>query len=67
MMKIILYSTGCPKCGVLKKKLLEKNIDYTENSSVNEMLELGIKEVPVLSVEGMLMHFKDAVDWVNNQ
>lgn len=66
-MKIILYSTGCPRCEVLKKKLAEKSVNYTEVTSVEDMLALGIKEVPVLSVDDTLMNFKDAVDWVNNQ
>lgn len=39
---VILYSTGCPRCSVLKKKLEEKGINYTENNSVDEMLALGI-------------------------
>lgn len=66
-MKIILYSTGCPRCEVLKKKLAEKSVNYTEVTSVEDMLALGIKEVPVLSVNETLMNFKEAVDWVNNQ
>lgn len=66
-MKIILYSTGCPRCEVLKKKLAEKSVNYTEVTSVEDMLALGIKEVPVLSVDEVLMNFKEAVDWVNNQ
>lgn len=66
-MQITLYSTGCPRCEVLKKKLSEKSVDYTEVTSVDDMLALGIKEVPVLSVDGGLMSFKEAIDWVNNQ
>lgn len=63
----ILYSTGCPKCEVLKKKLAEKGIQYTENNSVDEMLKLGIEAVPVLKVNDRLLDFKGAVDWVNKQ
>lgn len=66
-MKKVLYSTGCPRCEVLKKKLAEKNIDYTEVTSVDEMLGLGITQVPMFSVDGKLMDFREAVDWVNNQ
>lgn len=65
-MDIILYSTGCPKCNVLKSKLNDKRIAYVENSSVETMTELGIAQVPVLSVDGVLLDFKKAVDWVNN-
>ena len=64
---IILYSTGCPRCDVLKDKLDAKSISYSVNNSVEEMTELGISEVPILSVNGQLLKFKDAVDWVNNQ
>lgn len=64
---IVLYSTGCPRCEVLKKKLTEKNISYTENNSVDEMLTLGIMQVPMLGKDGSLMDFKTAVEWINKQ
>ena len=63
----ILYSTGCPKCEVLKKKLAEKGVQYTENNSVDEMLKLGIEAIPVLKVNDRLLDFKEAIDWVNKQ
>lgn len=66
MIKVVLYSTGCPKCNILKKKLAAKNIYYTEINDVDEMLKLGIKEVPVLAVNDKLMDFRTAVKWVNN-
>ena len=66
-MNIIFYSTGCPKCKILKQKLDSKSIQYTENNSVEEMLALGIVQVPVLSVDGALMQFPDAVAWINHQ
>ena len=65
-MSITLYSTGCPKCKVLKSKLEEKNIEFVEKDSVEEMIGLGITQVPVLSVDGVLLGFKEAVTWVNN-
>ena len=64
-LSIILYSTGCPKCKVLKSKLEDKGIEFVENDSVEEMTELGITQVPVLSVCGALLDFKKAVTWVN--
>lgn len=65
-MSIILYTTDCPKCNVLKSKLQKKNIEFTENNAVDEMLALGITQAPVLSVDGELLDFKSAVIWVNN-
>lgn len=66
-MDVVLYSTGCPKCKVLTNKLNEKGIEFTENNSVEQMTTLGITQVPVLSVDGQLMQFADAVKWVNLQ
>ena len=67
MREVIFYTTGCPKCKILKKKLDEKNIAYAINDSVAEMLKLGITRVPVLSIDGQLKNFKESVEWVNNQ
>lgn len=65
--KIILYSTGCPKCRVLKSKLTSKGVQFEENKSVEVMESMGIKEVPVLSVYGELLDFSRAIQWVNKQ
>ena len=64
-MDIILYSTGSPKCKILKKKLEDKNIDYVENDDIETMISLGIEQVPVLSVDNKLFQFAEAVKWVN--
>lgn len=66
-MDIILYSTGCPKCNILKKKLLEKNIVFEENTSVDEMIEMGLMEAPALGVDGEIFNFPKAIEWVNNR
>jgi hypothetical protein len=66
-MDIILYSTGCLKCNILKKKLSDKKITYTENNSVDEMISLGIEQVPVLSIDGELLDFNSANEWINEQ
>lgn len=67
MENIVLYSTGCPRCVVLKKKLDSKGIVYTENNSVDDMVALGISAVPVLSVNNQFMNFGEANEWVNNK
>ena len=65
MIDVILYSTGCPRCLVLKRKLNEKGILYSENNSVDEMLARGISESPMRDVDGNLMNFTQAVKFVN--
>lgn len=64
---VILYSTGCPKCKVLKMKMDAKGIQYTENNSVDEMLELGIKSAPTLSVNGQMMDYMSALTYVKEK
>lgn len=62
---IILYSTGCPKCNVLIKKLNAKNIQFTPISDVAIMQDIGIDTVPQLSVNGKLLNYRDAVEFIN--
>ena len=63
----ILYSTGCPKCNILKKKLAEKGVKYDENNSVEDMLSIGITVVPMLKVNDDLLDFSEAFKWLNQQ
>lgn len=65
-MSVILYSTGCPKCKVLKAKLDDKRVKYGIVDDVDEMLSLGISTVPCLGVDGEVLNFKESVDWVNS-
>lgn len=67
MVKIILYSTNCPKCNVLEKKLQSKNIDFEICNDVDLMLSKGIQQAPYLEVDNKLMDFSKAVKWVNEK
>ena len=62
--KIILYSTGCPKCKVLKKKLDVNGIKYEVVSDTNVMQEKGFTSAPILEVNGECMDFTKANNWV---
>lgn len=66
-MQVILYSTGCPKCKVLKAKLDSKEISYDIISDTSVMINKGIETVPVLEADGNVMDFKTAVDWINER
>ena len=67
MDKCILYSTGCPKCKVLKSKLDDKNIDYIVIDDIDEIMSKGIDSVPVLEVNGEMMNFKESMKWVKDK
>lgn len=65
-MEVIMYTTHCPKCNVLAKKLNQSGISYTEVDDVKTMRKLKILSVPVLSVDGALLDYMEAVKWVNS-
>ena len=64
---ITLYTTHCPKCKVLEKKLAQKGIEYIEVSDIQKMNQLGFHSAPVLEVDGRIYNFKEANTWVNEQ
>lgn len=64
-MKVTFFSTHCPKCLVLEKKLQQKNITYDEVNDVDVMTAKGYMTVPMLEVDGVSLDFKKAVDWLN--
>lgn len=66
MEKIVLYTTHCPKCRVLEKKLSDKNVKFEICQDVQVMKSLQISSVPMLSANGELMDFYNAVKFVNN-
>lgn len=65
-MKIIFYSTHCPKCNVLEKKLKMKNVEYEEVNDVEVMKNKGYSTVPVLEVDGTSMDYKTAFNYVDS-
>ena len=64
---IILYSTGCPQCNVLKEKLKSAKIDYVEVSNKETIIANGITKVPVLEVDGTRMELSEANKWIENK
>ena len=68
-MEVILYSTGCPKCNVLKKKLEAANINYTEVTDTDKVSQIcnstGFDSVPIIAIEdGDILDFNRAIAWV---
>lgn len=65
-MGVILYSTDCPMCKVLKTKLDEVGLKYEVCSDKDLMIEMGFKSVPMLDVGGVHMTFTEAIKWLND-
>lgn len=64
---ITLYSSGCPRCNVLEKKLEQANIEYEVFSDIDKIIEMGLTTMPMLQVDNTFMNFAEAVEWVNER
>ena len=64
----VLYSTGCPKCKVLEKKMESKNMDFVIETNIDPLIEMGFMSVPVLynKSKNEYLNFTEAVNFVNN-
>ena len=66
-MEVILYSSNCPKCNILEKKLRQANIDFTLDQDVDLMIAKGFMSAPMLEVDGQVMDFGQANNWIKEQ
>ena len=63
---MILFSTNCPQCKVLEKKLEQKGIKFEITNDIQELLDLGIKRAPILKTDdGQYLDFSNAIKYVN--
>ena len=65
MEEIILYSNGCPRCKIIEKMLEDKGIRYKKITDTEEMLRLGLTNVPWIKTKDTIMNFKDSIDYIN--
>lgn len=66
-MQVTLYTTHCPKCVVLEKKLTQKNIKFDVVADKKEIMKKGYLTAPLLEVNGSIMDFAKANEWINSQ
>lgn len=66
---ITLYTIGCKNCNILEKKLEAKNIKFLRVSDEETIRAKGFGDsfFPILEVDGVVMNYKTAIQWVNNQ
>ena len=60
---VVLYTTNCPRCIVLEKKLKQKGIEFEARTDFDEK---GFASAPLLEVDGEIMAFNEANQWINN-
>ena len=63
-MDITLYTTHCPKCKVLEAKLAQKNIDFKAIDDEQIMIDKGFMSAPMLEVDGEILDFSGAINWL---
>lgn len=65
---IKVYSTHCPRCMVIEKKLTQKGLNFEVVDDINLMREMGIQSTPMLQIDDQpLMKFEEANKWINSQ
>ena len=69
MLNIVLYTIDCPNCIILEKKLEAKNIKFLRVSDEDTIRTKGFGDssFPILEVDGVVMSYKTAIQWINNQ
>ena len=69
MKKYVLYTTGCPKCRILEKKLTDKGVEYEVICDAEKIKEKGTS-VPMLEIVtedvNQVLNYYDAVKYVNS-
>ena len=65
-MNVVLYSTGCVNCRLLESKLMAHKIPYKKETDMKVMEEKEFMSVPILEVDGRVMNFGAANQWLNN-
>lgn len=67
-MDIILYTSHCPKCKVLEVKLQKAKVDYKEveinQNNIDYLISNGIMSAPCLKVDGEMLEFTKALEFL---
>ncbi len=71
MEEIVLFTTHCPKCKVLEKKLKDSGLAFRVEEDQAKILEVAqrhnITMAPFLLHGDTVLNFSEAVKWVNEK
>ena len=65
-MKVILYTTHCPKCNVLTTKLKAKGVDYEEITDVDVMRDKGFMSAATNDIYTVMDDTDTILDYLEN-
>ena len=66
-MNVVLYTTNCPKCRILKQKLEESGVDFQTIDDIESMTKRGMTTSPMLGVDDELFGFSQALIWMEER
>lgn len=58
---IILYSTGCPKCNILERRLTNDKIEFSITDNVDKLIDMGFQNAPVLQIDDNFIDYTNAM------
>lgn len=58
---ITLYSTGCPKCNILERRLMNDGISFNISNDVDELIDMGFQNAPVLQIGDSFIDYANAM------
>ena len=58
---ITLYSTGCPKCNILERRLTNDGISFNISNDVDELIDMGFQNAPVLKIGDNFIDYANAM------
>ena len=58
---IILYSTGCPKCNILERRLTNDKIEFSITDNVDKLIDMGFQNAPVLQIGDNFIDYTNAM------
>ena len=67
MERLVLLSTGCPRCRMLETRLKREGFSFDVVDDEEKIREMGFMEVPILQCDDRFMNFKEAIDWMSGE
>lgn len=58
---ITLYSTGCPKCSILEKRLTNDGISFNVSNNIDKLINMGFQNAPVLQIGDSFIDYANAM------
>ena len=65
-MQVTFYTIHCKACDVLQNRLIEKGVEFETVIDREEMNTLGFTMMPMLIVDGVIMDFMKANNWLKS-